>query len=195
MVQMKHRVLRLFAAFSLLLLVGTVTMWVRGHWRYDIVEYRQDGGRWLAQFGNGYLRIGQGPGLTTGADGFQYDSCENYIPPATVSLSPSGITISGTSVLTLTAIPKRHFGFLGIYYNESASGGPYTKILSIPFWLILLMSAAMPIAWHIVQRRKRCAARRRNLGLCPACGYDLRASPNRCPECGTAATAKATSSS
>jgi hypothetical protein len=52
--------------------------------------------------------------------------------------------------------------------------------------------AAMPwlaITVSMTGLRRR-LVRRRNHGLCPACGYDLRASKDRCPECGMPITSK-----
>ena len=47
----------------------------------------------------------------------------------------------------------------------------------------------LPIGWPVAlgcwgYRRQRVLRRRRAEGRCLACGYDLRATPARCPECG-----------
>jgi hypothetical protein len=50
----------------------------------------------------------------------------------------------------------------------------------VPYWLaIALLTLPALIYLAIWMRRKK-------PGLCAVCGYDLRASPDRCPECGTA---------
>jgi hypothetical protein len=50
----------------------------------------------------------------------------------------------------------------------------------------LILSSAIGVWWCvkflIVHRRRR---RWVSLGLCPSCGYDVRASGERCSECGT----------
>lgn len=49
-----------------------------------------------------------------------------------------------------------------------------------PLWFICLLTAIPPAGWLIRQISRR----RRPPGLCLICGYDLRATPGRCPECG-----------
>ena len=54
--------------------------------------------------------------------------------------------------------------------------------VQIPHGSVVLAASVAPLLWgrSLARRRRRIAKR-----LCPSCGYDLRASPDRCPECGT----------
>lgn len=65
---------------------------------------------------------------------------------------------------------------------------PY-KAYAVPYWLPLMITA-VPAALVIARLVRRASRRRR--GLCPGCGYDLRATAERCPECGELSGAVAT---
>ena len=54
--------------------------------------------------------------------------------------------------------------------------------LGLPFWMLLPAAAGLSI-WLWRARPPKHAA-----GVCRRCGYDLRATPDRCPECGAAVT-------
>ena len=61
----------------------------------------------------------------------------------------------------------------------------------VPAWFLSPALAVLPGLWVIAWRRHWAARRRAAAGVCAKCGYDLRATPGRCPECGTAAAGRA----
>jgi hypothetical protein len=54
--------------------------------------------------------------------------------------------------------------------------------LKLQYWFLCLLFATTP-AWAAISIIRKC--RKPGVGLCAVCGYDLRATPDRCPECGS----------
>jgi hypothetical protein len=59
---------------------------------------------------------------------------------------------------------------------------PGVSRVQVPL-LPIVVPASIPL-WHALLKMQR-RRRRRAAGLCEECGYDLRGSGERCPECGT----------
>ncbi len=82
------------------------------------------------------------------------------------------------------------WSYVGVSYTtgmELGSVGMHSEMgrVSVPYWLMLAVTAgvtAVGIGRAVVQGWR--ARRRRREGCCRVCGYDLRATPERCPECG-----------
>jgi hypothetical protein len=107
-------------------------------------------------------------------------------------------------IVTVGPLPQRNrFGF-GVLTGPAATvqfvtpdgavgtcGMGYGGV-AIPFWAPAILGGFLLAAWvfHYLSRyHLRESADR---GLCTACGYDLRATPDRCPECGSLPTTRPT---
>jgi hypothetical protein len=74
---------------------------------------------------------------------------------------------------------------LGFAFQTGSVGYPdgsstvYARRFRCPLWFLSAATAILPATWLISKARNQ----RRQKGFCE-CGYDLRATPGRCPECG-----------
>lgn len=61
------------------------------------------------------------------------------------------------------------------------SGQTTRHSLAVSHWLLMVLTGALPV-WSVCRALN--GPKRGRAGLCPICSYDLRATPERCPECG-----------
>ena len=73
-------------------------------------------------------------------------------------------------------------------HDSRRVAGRTIELFYVRHWLVLALCVLLPalkvLSW-LAGRRKRIA------GHCPACGYDMRANPARCSECGTSVSTNA----
>jgi hypothetical protein len=175
---MWRHVRRLLVGTSLLLCAAALVLWGRSYVSSDLVELHRrgdSGGRpyddirgvssTRGSIGAGYVRIDH-PGVPGFTGGWKYSAAPGAMPWPT-RFEGLGFSYWNT---TLPATPKR--------------GLAWIVGIEVPHALIAALLAVAPAvsarrAWLARRRRRRIAG-----GLCVACGYDVRASAGRCPECG-----------
>src|ERR1051326_3740667 len=175
---------KLFRLAAVLLLVSCLVMgalWIRGNWFIDIVRTPQPVGDDLCVIiaGQGELVIAVGV-RAGGGD-------ERWI---TWKLSeiPAGQRDGALGAAQWAAIggdfePSSLHVLGPFWFVRGPKHQPYVQV-AIPIWLPLAIFGMLPLCQVILARRAR---GRKRSGRCPVCGYDRRATPNRCPECGTVA--------
>jgi hypothetical protein len=112
-----------------------------------------------------------------------------YPPEKRFNLQPAPDPLPGLHTEQITTLDYSGGSRFVLDRNGSIRPGPppVPKVTGrrwvVPYWFLLLVTAVLP-AWSVVAAVRR--RRRIKAGFCQGCGYDLRASEDRCPECGKA---------
>ena len=169
---MRRKLFSLCAAVSLLLCVAACVVWARSYAVKETVAWTPWSGLLLEAFSApGRVYVRWNTGLQWPPSGVRH--FERSVEETDLAFNWRGYT---------------DWNALGIGYRHQApSQGLFAtpsehREVTAPFSHLALLCALAPAAkiggWVFARRRNR-------LGRCSACGYDLRATPDRCPECGT----------
>jgi hypothetical protein len=192
-----RRLLNLLALLSLALFISVTVFWVRGR-----VKRGQVGVSWASSWSGfpGVEKVGAiwaEPGRMV-----VYLSREEFPPLTAQEVRRLGVTghyrrfsyrpglHAGRSFLSIGT------GFLGFVVTDRAQALGYGYmsvgnnarlhewVVAVPHGFLCLLTAVLPALRLRAMRQRRHAAKRLRLNHCKSCGYDLRATPERCPECG-----------
>jgi hypothetical protein len=191
---MKRRLFNLAAFVSLAICTAWIVLGARSYFVRDTIQWED------TAEGNQCYRL-----ISTRGDAILHLQSVTFVGPT----APHSFSLlsdhSGWHTLRNPKPPQRasfwrRRGFF-LNYSHTEKWVPYVKAMSgrpdpqiapyrqigkeflfgVPYWFAALLFAIAPAWWAAKWRRRRFP----KPGVCPSCGYDLRASPVRCPECGT----------
>ena len=191
---MRRKFFNLLSALSLLLCAATVVLWVRSYNVSDIVrrdfrrisintqsghsvELRSAGGGLTvttAAYHNSDpdLRLWRTP-LISAEVSWAWTADEKPIYP---QLVPTGLSRSWSNA---------GFAWMECSFRTSWFIAYDEQSALVPYWFVAMGATVIPLLRlsRVLTSRRQFARRRGE--RCRLCGYDLRATPDRCPECGT----------
>jgi hypothetical protein len=94
--------------------------------------------------------------------------------------------VTDMSPIELRSSGARSLGFVFGRTSAAAHAATFSsRQATIPRWFLLATLAVLGLIAVRAAVHQRQILKRRRRSLCPSCGYDIRATPQRCPECGT----------
>ena len=157
---------------SLLLCLAFAALWVRSYWRTDVIECVRHG---RPDKERGFALVWSGKGgasIVIGFFGMSYGRL--IVGPEVWSWTSS----DDRPILYGGGWTRARWGFGSEPLSHPARFG---RAVTFPLWLSTALFAVLPSnrLARTIRRRRRVRA-----GHCRKCGYDLRATPDLCPECG-----------
>ena len=179
---MKRRFFNLAAGVSIILCLalGALDYWSYSHLAVATKWFRADGSAVL------FLYLSRG----------KVEFCLMHLPRA--HLGPDPIELEILPPADLSVDGRLNPGeirrqFAGFSYFSSPDDDPEnthsaiidhrretTHDVMFPMWGLIVLASISPLFWLRSHRKRK----RHRPGFCRSCGYDLRVTPGRCPECG-----------
>jgi len=190
----KRWLLIIASALSLLLCASTCVLWVRSYTTADTLsgDLAGAGNTWAGEYtaysvaGRLYISVGKLNRPFRIADlrhGIDYEPRPAFNPGIKLVAGFSSKKELDAVISWIDAAGYRpEDGSLG-FSGQLVLGTTY--IFAAPHSVFAMLTLVLPLvsAWRVWNRRRFSGP-----GVCPSCGYDLRATPARCPECGAVAT-------